>query len=70
MALNVKILYPLDHPPVTNHDDEPVELSASSSELDADKENLDKSHLLEKEEDHIYRDGPLEHKKKKLNILT
>ncbi|WP_372654655.1 hypothetical protein [Halobacteriovorax sp.] len=70
MALNVKILFPLDHPPVTKHNDEPVELSATASELDTAKENLHKDHLLEEEEDHIYKDGPLDHKKKKLNILT
>lgn len=70
MALNVKILFPLDHPPVSFPDDDPLELSASSSELDTAKENLQKDHLLESEEDHIYHDQSIDNSKKKLNILT
>ncbi|ATH08115.1 hypothetical protein BIY24_09180 [Halobacteriovorax marinus] len=70
MALNVKILFPLDHPPVSFPDDEPIELSASASELNTAKENLQKDHLLESEEDHIYLENSLESQKKKLNILT
>ncbi|OUR97811.1 hypothetical protein A9Q84_06315 [Halobacteriovorax marinus] len=53
MALNVKILFTLDHPPVS-FPDKPVELSASSSELNLAKENLQKHHLLESEEDELY----------------
>ena len=70
MALNVKILFPLDHPPVSFPDDEPLELSASASDLSTAKENLQKDHLLEKEEDHIYREDPSKESKRKLNILT
>ncbi|PIK15900.1 hypothetical protein [Halobacteriovorax sp. JY17] len=70
MALNVKILFPLDHPPVSFPDDEPLELSASASDLNTAKENLQKDHLLEKEEDHLYKDDLSKNSKKKLNILT
>ncbi len=70
MALNVKILFPLDHPPVSFPDDEPLELSASASDLNTSKENLQKDHLLEKEEDHLYKADHSKNSKKKLNILT
>lgn len=53
MALNVKTLFALDHPPVS-FPDKPVELSASTSELNLAKENLQKHHNLESEEDELY----------------
>jgi hypothetical protein len=53
MALNVKTIFPLDHPPVS-FPDKPVELSASSGELNMDKDNLLKRHLKESEEDELY----------------
>ncbi len=65
MALNVKILFPLEHPPVS-FPDKPVELSASSGELNMDKENLHKRHLTESEEDELYHNEDVI--KKKLDI--
>jgi len=65
MALNVKILFALDHPPVS-FPDEPVELSASSSELNTAKENLQKHHLVESEEDELYHNEDVV--KKKISI--
>ena len=53
MALNVKTIFPLDHPPVS-FPDKPEELSASSGELNMDKENRQKNHLLDSEEDDVY----------------
>lgn len=53
MALNIKILFPLDHPPVS-FPDKPVELSASSGELNMDKDNRQKNHLRDSEEDDVY----------------
>jgi hypothetical protein len=53
MALNVKSIFPLDHPPVS-FPEKPVELSASSGELNMDKDNLQKNHLRDSEEDELY----------------
>ncbi|WP_127717626.1 hypothetical protein [Halobacteriovorax sp. HLS] len=65
MALNIKPLFALDHPPVS-FPEKPVELNTSSGELDMNKENLHKDHLREKEEDDVYHNE--EALKKKLNL--
>ncbi len=68
MALNIKPLFALDHPPVS-FPDKPVELNASSGELDMNKENLHKSHLREKEEDELYHNEDVIKKKLHLRRL-
>lgn len=70
MALNIKKLFPLDHPPVS-FPDKPVELNASSGELNMEKENLHKRHLKESEEDELYHnEDVIKRKEKNLRKLN
>ena len=62
MALNVKILFPLDHPPIS-FPDEPVELDASGGELNMDQDNRQKSNLRDSKDDEVL------HKEDSLKIV-